>query len=260
MRERPMMTESAMPNPMDRAVHRRAVEAAVWGMAAVNYEIMRSVMEPRGAIEFLYWSKLLDWRNQTLTPNPDLIYYMAFLDVGRDGPIVVEIPPGNEQHVLNGSLCNVWQVPLEDVGKFGADQGRGARYLLLPPGYDETPPDGYLVLRSDTNRVYALLRTVLPEATQSALDAGLDYCRGIRIYRLADAADPPETPRRDLAGELVDTRIPETLEFWKALDRVVQAEPWLARDRAFAESTSGRTLRRAGTRISSKPARARPSN
>src|SRR4029453_385202 len=50
-------------------------------------------MSPEGANEFLYWSKLLDWRNETLTPNPDLIYYMAFMDPGRDGPIGVDLPP-----------------------------------------------------------------------------------------------------------------------------------------------------------------------
>ncbi|UGT44260.1 DUF1254 domain-containing protein [Nocardia yamanashiensis] len=228
----------------DRAVYRRAVEAAVWGMAAVNFEVMRSVMAPDSKAEFLYWSKLLDWRNQTLTPNPDLIYYMAFLDVGRDGPLVLDIPAGTEEHVLNGSLCNIWQVPLEDVGKFGADRGRGARYLILPPDYDGPVPDGFLVLRSDTNQVYALLRSVLPENTQQALDAGLEYCRGIRIYPLAAAHTAPETPRRDLHGELIDTRIPYDLEFWQALDRVVQAEPWLPRDRAFAEMLAAVGIRR----------------
>lgn len=229
------MAEFSSEQLVDRAIHRRAVEAAVWGMAAVNYEIMRSVMAPKAEIEFLYWSRLLDWRNQTLTPNPDLIYYMAFLDPGRDGPIVLDIPPGTEDHVLNGSLCNIWQVPLEDVGRFGADEGRGARYLILPPGHEGEVPDGYVVLWSDTMRVYALLRSVLPERSQEALDAGLDYCRRIRIYPLGQAGDPPETPRRDLQGELVDTRVPYDIRFWEALDRVVQAEPWLSRDRPFAE-------------------------
>lgn len=220
---------------VDRAVHGRAVEAAVWGMAAVNFEVMRSVMAPEGANAFLYWSQLLDWRNQTLTPNPDLIYYMAFIDLGRDGPVVVDIPPGSDRHVLNGSLCNIWQVPLEDVGRFGADEGRGARYLLLPPAWDGEVPDGYLALQADTYHVYALLRSVLPERSQEALDAGLEYCQQIRIYPVSQADSPPETPRRDLAGELVDTRIPYDITFWEALDRIVQAEPWLPRDRAFAE-------------------------
>lgn len=229
------MSSETLVEQAGSGLHRRGVEAAVWGMPAVNFEIMRSVLAPQGTTEFVYWSQLLDWRNQTLTPNPDLIYYMAFLDPGRDGPLVLDIPPADEEHVLNGSVCNVWQVPLEDVGKFGLDEGRGGRYLVLPPGHDGPVPDGYLVLRSDTNRVYALLRSVLTAPTQEALEAGLAYCRGIRIYRLDQADDPPETPRRDLHGELVDTRIPYDIRFWEALDRVVQSEPWLPRDRAFAE-------------------------
>jgi hypothetical protein len=160
---------------------------------------------------------------------------MAFMDPGADGPLVVDIPPGTDDHVLNGSLCNIWQVPLEDVGRFGADAGRGGRYLLLPPGYAGEVPDGYIVLPCDTNRVYALLRSVLPDATQDALDAGLQYCRGIKIYPLAEADARPGTARRDLHGQIVDTRIPYDIRFWEALDRVVQAEPWLPRDRPFAE-------------------------
>lgn len=33
----------------------------------------------------------------------------------------------------------------------------------------------------------------------------------------------------------MDTRIPYDIRFWEALDRVVQAESWLPRDRPFAE-------------------------
>ncbi|MGR0221883.1 DUF1214 domain-containing protein [Agromyces sp. ZXT2-6] len=225
-------------------LRRRAAEAAVWAMPAVNYEMMRATLAPDGGNGFVYWSGLLDWRNQTLTPNPDLIYYMAFMDPGADGPFVVDIPPGTGEHVLNGSLCNIWQVPLEDVGRFGADEGRGAKYLLLPPGYDDDVPDGYLPIRCDTRRVYALLRSVLPEATDRALQDGLEYCRGIRIYPLAQADDPPETPRHDLQGRIVDTRIPYDLRFWEALDRVIQAEPWLPRDRPFAEMLASIGIKR----------------
>lgn len=30
----------------------------------------------------VYWSQLLDWRNQTLTPNPDTLYFLPFFDPG----------------------------------------------------------------------------------------------------------------------------------------------------------------------------------
>ena len=59
-----------------RTVDRRAVEAVIWGMPAVNYDLMYQAMvrETKGAFnQVVYWSRLPDWKNQTLTPNPDSI-------------------------------------------------------------------------------------------------------------------------------------------------------------------------------------------
>lgn len=117
---------------VERRLHRRAVEAAIWGMPAVNYELMRTVMSSDESNQFVYWSRLLDWHNQTLTPNPDLIYYMAFMDT-RDGPVVVDIPASGTDQALNGTLCSVWQMPLVDIGKLGEDHGQGGRFVILPP-------------------------------------------------------------------------------------------------------------------------------
>ncbi|UIE39078.1 DUF1254 domain-containing protein [Leptodesmis sichuanensis] len=41
----------------------------------------------------LYWSRLLDWKTQTLTPNTDVIYFTPYFDTKEVGPIVLEIPP-----------------------------------------------------------------------------------------------------------------------------------------------------------------------
>lgn len=56
------------------------MEAVIWGMPAVNYDLMRQEMFRVGGKEnqVVYWSRPLDWHNQTLTPNPDSIYLMAF--------------------------------------------------------------------------------------------------------------------------------------------------------------------------------------
>jgi hypothetical protein len=74
--------------------------------------------------QIVYWSGLLDWRNQTLTPNPDVIYFMAFFNT-KDGPVVIEIPPAGDG-VINGSIMDPWQPALEDVGR--RRQGRGRRW------------------------------------------------------------------------------------------------------------------------------------
>lgn len=230
-------------NALERGQHRHAVEAAIWGMAAVNYQLMREVIASEKTNEFVYWSQLLDWRNQTLTPNPDLIYYMAFFDT-HDGPLVLEIPAEADGQALNGSICSLWQVPLEDVGHFGVDQGRGGKYLILPPEWDETVPDGYIALPSETYGSYALLRSVLQEHTQDALDRGLELCQRIRAYPLIDAVNPPQTHARDLQGRVVDTTIPYDLRFYELLHRVIQNEPLLARDRPFAEMLASIGIRK----------------
>lgn len=52
-----------------RNVHRRAVEAVIWGMPAVNTDLMREEMltkTPGKVNQVIYWGRPLDWRNQTL--------------------------------------------------------------------------------------------------------------------------------------------------------------------------------------------------
>src|SRR6185437_12315737 len=117
-----------------RAIQRRAVEAVVWGMPAVNYDLMLQEMlgKTNGKVnEVIYWGRPLDARNQTLTPNPDAIYFMAFFNT-KDGPIVLDLPAANPSGSFNGNIVTVWQMPLEDAGLLGADKGPGGKFLILP--------------------------------------------------------------------------------------------------------------------------------
>src|SRR5262245_4015483 len=80
-----------------RMTERRAVEAVIWGMSAVNTDLMRQEMltKTNGKVnQVIYWGRPLDWRNQTLTPNPDTLYFMAFFNTKDAGPMVLEVPPG----------------------------------------------------------------------------------------------------------------------------------------------------------------------
>ena len=142
------------------AVERRAIEAVIWGMPAVNYQLMYSEMVRKldgGFNQVLCWSRLLDWKNQTLTPNPDVIYLMPFFNTKNVGPVVLEIPPADDG-LFNGSVMNYWQAAIEDVGPGGVDKGKGGKYVILPPGYDTTTlPGGYIPMPSDTYQGYALL-------------------------------------------------------------------------------------------------------
>ena len=110
-----------------RTIERRAVEAVIWGMPAVNYDLMLQEMlnKTDGKVnQIVYWGRPLDWHNQTLTPNPDAIYFMAFFNTKDVGPIVIDVPPAGDGGSINGNIVDVWQMPLEDAGLCRRRQGR----------------------------------------------------------------------------------------------------------------------------------------
>ena len=222
------------------SAERRAIEAVIWGMPAVNRDLMYQAMvrETQGRVnQVVYWSRLLDWKNQTLTPNIDVIYLTPFINTKDVGPVVIEIPPADDG-VINGTIMDAWQMPLEDVGPAGVDKGKGGKYLILPPGYLDNCPDGYIALPSLTYQGYALLRSILRSGSETDIAKAVAYGKRIKVYPLSQAghqAGPPPTTFVDASDVLFDATIPYDLRYFESLDRIVQAEPWLQRDRAMID-------------------------
>jgi hypothetical protein len=217
---------------------RRAVEAVIWGMPIVNYDLMRQEMlnKTNGKVnQIVYWGRPLDWHNQTLTPNPDTLYLMAFYNTKDVGPIVIEIPPGNENGSLNCNIVTTWQMPLEDAGLLGADKGSGGKYLIVPPGYDKSAPDGYVALQSDVYGGYALIRSNLKSHGAADVAKSVDYGKRVKVYPLSQGANPPENVFTDAQNVMFDSTIRYDASFFENLNRIVQEEPWLERDRAMID-------------------------
>jgi hypothetical protein len=217
-------------------VHRRAVEAVNWGMPAVNFDLMYQAMVKLGGQDnqIVYWSGLPDWKNQTLTPNPDSIYLMPFFNTRDVGPVVLEIPPA-DQGSITGSIMDCWQTALEDVGPAGVDQGKGGKYLILPPGHQGRVPPGYVPLSSGNYQGYALLRSILRSRSDQDVARAVVYAKRIKLYPLSQAANRPSTTFVDAIGSVFDATIPYDRRFFESLNRMVQAEPWLTRDRAMID-------------------------
>ncbi|MDM0083117.1 DUF1254 domain-containing protein [Variovorax sp. J31P179] len=218
-----------------RTVERRAVEAVIWGMPAVNYERMLDAASANGAKlnQVVYWSRPVNWKNQTLTPNPDTIYLNPFYDTSK-GPVVVEIPPADEDHVIVGSFDVSWQNALADVGPAGEDKGKGAKYLILPPGYTEKTPDGYIVLQSETYRGFVILRSNFKSRSDADIQSAVDHGKRVKVYPLG--ANPDSTVFVDVYDKPFDATIPYDATFFELLNRFVQAEPWLTRDKVMIDS------------------------
>jgi hypothetical protein len=223
----------------DRTVHRRAVEAVIWGTPAVNFDVMyqamaRDAKAGEGSNKIVYWSRLFDWKNQTLTPNPDSIYFMAFFNTKDVGPVVLEIPPADGGSIT-GSVDDCWQTAIEDVGPAGMDKGKGGKYLILPPDYKDKVPAGYIPLEPYNYEGYALLRSILKSSSDADVANAVAYGKQIKLYPLSDAAHPPATRSVDAIDVVYDANIPWDLRFFQSLDRIVQTEPWLTRDKAMID-------------------------
>ncbi|WKG02564.1 DUF1254 domain-containing protein [Mycolicibacterium sp. HK-90] len=216
---------------MDPLVRSRAVQAVIWGMPAVNFELLREAAAGVGAgdNQVVYWSRLPDWKNQTLTPNPDILYFFPFYNT-QAGPVVLEIPAA-EGGSITGSVDNGWQEALEDVGPAGVDQGKGAKYLILPPGFDGDVPDGYIAMPSVTYTGFGALRANIASSKDADVAAAVEYGKRIKCYPLS-APDQP-TGFVDAVDVVYDSTIPYDLRFFELLHRFVQREPWLQRDRVM---------------------------
>ena len=151
------------------------------------------------------------------------------------GPVVLEIPPADTGTIV-GSVDDCWQTAIEDVGPAGVDKGNGGRYLVLPPDHSGGVPDGYIPLHSPTYQSFALLRSNYRSADDAGIADAVTYGKRVRVYPLSAAADPPETTFIDAIDVLFDATIPYDARYFDSLNRIVQTEPWLTRDRAMIDS------------------------
>jgi len=86
-----------------------------------------------------------------------------------------------------------------------------------------------------------LFRANLKSHSAADVDAAIAYGKRMKIYPLAQAANPPPTVFTDVKDVDFDSTIRYDASFFTNLDRMVQNEPWLQRDRAIIDQL--KTLR-----------------
>ncbi len=216
------------------ALAERAVEVARWGMPIVRVDAMRDAFfRDAGARynDIVFWSKPSDWRNQLAMPRAST-YYVYFNFNTRDGPVVLELPASNGAGLF-GTLLDAWQAPLVDVGPSGVDEGRGAKYLLLPPGHRGAVPDGVVAVRPPTYNGFALFRAVPASATEEDVMDAIALVKRLRLYPLARAGNPPPQRFVDMADRLLDGIVRCDPTFYARLARMVGEEPVQPNDQSM---------------------------
>jgi hypothetical protein len=214
-----------------RALHRRAVEAVIWGMPLVNTDAMRQAyFRDIGAKynDICFFSKPADWRFQVTTPNASTNYVYFNFNL-KDGPVVLEVPAGVGAGLL-GSLIDAWDVTTAGIGPEDENHGQAAKYLLLPPDFSGDVPTGFISVRFPTYNGYSLIRAIPAGSTQADVVASLALVKKLRVYPLAQAASPPEQRFIDIHGKTFDGVASFDESFFASLARMVQEEPVQNRD------------------------------
>ncbi len=211
----------------------RACEAAIWGMPAVGiYDIELSIQRDLGGKlgDVVYFSKPMASRHGFLTAN-DVTPYVITAQSTKEGPLVIEVPPAGDKASYFGTVVDSWDVPIVDVGPSGDDQGKGGKYLFLPPGYEEDIPKGYFVYRPRTYGVHFAFRPVAKNGGTHEDQAA--YAQTLKVYRLSESDNPPKTKFIDAFPKRWNTLPTYDMTYFTDLNSVVQKEPVLEQDKAM---------------------------
>jgi len=212
----------------DELLFQRATQTYLWAMPLINTLGMQVGSEKTfgaGYNVLPIWKKRLDAKTLVTTPNSDVLYAMSYVDLGKDGPLVMDAPPE-----LQGILLDYWQRPIPvdggkffgDVGFAGPDGGKGGKFLLLPPGYKGTVPEGYFVYRSSTKNVFIFLRGFFEDPKN--LTPAVAHLERTKIYPLNGEATAKPMKFPDASGIPVNMLPISDGTVFEHLKRLVDSE------------------------------------
>ncbi len=167
----------------------RGVEAFLNGMPASNFEAGRRghiALGQKNSNQMVIFDELMDSDSLFLTGNAGTVYITSFLDLKKDGPIVVEMPAGTGP----GILVDAFTRYIVNFGPPGPHRGKGGKFLILPPGYDEedvkgiVPQGVYHIAKSRGWTNWLLLRGFLKDGKPDY--SSQLFRSGVRAYPLSE--------------------------------------------------------------------------
>lgn len=225
----------------EEAAYAIGVQAYIWGHPLVEMyrqgEARTSSPNPSGTNapinEFGHARKLVDsnWKSG-LYPNSDTLYSLAWLDLARE-PLVLSVPDTKGRYYVV-QLVSAYNEVVASLGSRTKGYGE-ASYLLAGPHWKGDVPEGIEVVRSTTNLIWMLNRTLIsgPEEYE-AVHAVQD---GYTLQSLSDfvAGKPAQLPSGFPAGTPASKvkPFPDGIAFFKELDRILQTEGILEKDQGL---------------------------
>jgi hypothetical protein len=224
----PAAPGGAKLGPQGQMSAQGSVETLMWLTPMASVDAMRQAFFRDAGARYgdIVWWSTSDWKNQTVMPSAaDRQVYFNFNT--KEGPVVIEVQAAVAAS-LSGALYDAWQRPLLMIDK---DRARARKYLLLPPGYKQSVPAGFVPVHSQTYNGYGLLHApprAAPDAVGSAAPASL-----LKLYPLAQATNPQPARVIDMAAKPFDGIVRFDASFLASLARMINEEPVQTHDPAL---------------------------
>jgi hypothetical protein len=218
-------SKESMETLLDNMDFHGATQAYLWAIPIVDFANIQyfndEVLKVRQG-EMIDFPEL-KYNLGILTANATTPYIIGTADLTKTGPLVIEMPVGASA----GMVDDFWQRPITDIGLPGPDKGKGAKYLITPPGFSSQKPDGYLVHPSPTNNIligFRILDTD-PAKAKSLKD-------GFRVYAYKNRAHPSKSAY-PLPSAAYYYGPPRGMAFWERLHEILNREVVAERDRLY---------------------------
>ena len=204
----------------------RAVNVFLNSIPALSINALRQGQAAMGADtcnKICIWDSLMDSKTILLTGNTSTMYAVGFMDLLKDGPTVIDLPPG-----MLGILDDMAFQYMTDLGVAGPDKGKGGKYLVLPPGYKGDVPKGYFVVPSKTNGLWVFMRGYLDKTLpiEKAVPAASKNIRNtLKVYPLSTRDNPPAMEFINVSGKYMHMIVPNDYSAFEKLHALIQTEP-----------------------------------
>ena len=204
----------------------RAVNVYLNSIPALSANALREGQAAMGAVkanEICIWDNLMDSKTILLTGNTSTMYAVGFLDLAKDGPVVIDLPKG-----MLGILDDMAFQYMVDLGVAGPDKGKGGKYLVLPPDYKGNVPDGYFVVPSKTNGVWVFMRGYLDKEMpldKAVAAASANIRSTLKAYPLSTEKNPPKMKFVNVSGKDMHMILPNDYSAFEKIHKIIQDEP-----------------------------------
>lgn len=208
-------TEATVNKLYDEMDFQRAVLAHQIADNLVSYYSMH--VGPQSSIkglrmgDFVVWEKFLDTKGIVLTGNDTTVYGMVFMDLAKNGPMVVEVPPSP----FLGSILDLWQVPLAGI------DSNGAKFVVAAEDYEQdvTLPKGAKLLRSRTSLAVFFARGLVVD---NDVKGAANTVKNCKVYPLSEIDSPPRMRIQLASGVAMDTISPMApMAYWERVAKVL---------------------------------------